>query len=61
VGFTVAIRIQGKLGNPFTVTQVDKYQSAVIAAPLNPSHQADLLADKFTCELATVVAAFPLS
>ena len=60
-GLGVALRgpvfVEHDLGDPGAVTQVEKDQVAVIAAPVHPTHEGDLFAGVLRAELPTSVRA----
>ena len=59
--FRVAVRVEGQLCYPLAVTQVNKDQTAVITASLNPAHKTDFLADVSGRDAAAEMASFPIT
>ncbi len=61
VCFRVAVRVEGQLADAGAVAQIDENQAAVITTPVDPAHQADLLADVLFTQITTIMGSFPVT
>ena len=51
----VDIGVEDDLGNAGVVTKIDENQSSVVASPVHPSHECDVLACMFFAQVAAVM------
>jgi 2-hydroxy-3-keto-5-methylthiopentenyl-1-phosphate phosphatase len=58
VHFRLGLRIENNLRQTFPVTQVDKYQIAVVSIGMDPSCQRNFFAGIIQPELATIMCSF---